>query len=416
MIGVQTFPAAPDRADAWRLALAWLGMLVILVAVTCVALPALGMACIALGSVAILVPAVTSRATSGPSAFLHGLCAVLAALAAFGLCASRCGSYAQYAEFLGLPTAVAACLLHGAAAILLVVGQHSERLKTVATAVVATAIGASLLFASIQLRLGIWCSACAAIHVLMAVQAVALIRSESGSRRAAVIIGMLAAAGLMNAVYHHGPQPAAPDDARELLSYLRSAWTAPDPPQRIQVRAVDTDAVRREGVAIAHRLAAAAAAVNASAPMDPRAGQPAQSTPVRTTPQPRPTQATTLRSIADANRWGSAQAPVTLLVKLDTGCPVCARQFAQLRELEDLVIGACAAGALPHRLPQRRRAGIRLPGLRGRHGFRPGHAGRAGCRRSATNPTSWCLPMRWRRCRAGFASGARPGAPAASSR
>jgi hypothetical protein len=321
-----------DPRQALRVALFWLGTIALVATVLLVREPLWG-AMAAVLAVAALAPVLIGAPRWQERRWWpHAVAAVLAAISAFGLCASHCGGYVLYASMLGLPTAVAALLLHGLlVAILRTERWWQARTPWLGDAAIASACGASGFFLSVMLATGAWCSACAGIHALMAVQAVDLLHARRGPARVAAVALLLAAAGAVNALYHHRAAIIVGDDSQELLSYLRSAWTAPDPPQQVVPLAPDPAAVRRDGQAVAQQLGLG----------DP--ARPAAAVPLAPPTPPAPAglldadHPPVLRPLAEADRWGADTAPIVLFISLDPGCPVCAQQFRQLLELEDLV-------------------------------------------------------------------------------
>jgi len=260
----------------------------------------------------------------------HLVALVLALVVSAGWCASRCGSYALYQDLGGLPTALVAAALQ--LVIILVVmasGPAQEGTATlgpaIATALIAASAGGSLYYGLILLAGRSWCSGCVAIHLLTAVQCARMIRSQGLLQRWATAMTMLAVAGGLNAVYHHPLTPAAGDDAVALVSYLRSAWPEPTPPTQLVGGSQELEAARSSGAALRDHL------------LQMRKDHQAQSAAGAAAASSTAAAAVPLRPVADANRWGSSQAPVTVLVGVDSGCPICAQEFAQLLELRDLV-------------------------------------------------------------------------------
>ena len=263
-------------------------------------------------------------------AWPHVAAVVLALLVSSGWCASRCGSYALYQDLAGVPTALAAAALH-LVIVLLLVASGSVPAGTAAVgpqlcaAVIAISGGGSLFYGLILLVGRSWCSGCVAIHLLTALQCVRLFKSQGQIQRWATAMTMLAVAGGLNAVYHHPFAPAAGDDAGGLLAYLRSAWPETVPPTQLVGGSSDLDAARRSGVALRDHL------------LQMRDERQVASAPARSADTATALAGPILRPVAEANRWGSSQAPVTVLVGVDSGCPICAQEFAQLLELRDLV-------------------------------------------------------------------------------
>ena len=390
-------PAAPPAVlaglgprQALRLACFWLGGLSLIATVALSAAPATGVVATLVAVAAMGYALVGAPAWETRRAWPHALAVLLAALAAFGLCASRCGSYAAYAEFLGLPTAVAAIVLHGAVALVaLVQARYRPQAALVTDLAIALACGGSLFFATVMAASGTWCGACFAIHALMAVQLADLAVATRGSARVAVLATVLAAAGGANALYHHRDLPPLRNDPGELLAYLRGLWSGEQPPQRLDQVSEEVREAQRAGresgalrpgpagaapraVAAQERGARAAAGrmpvAGAADPLPPPpapavlratadpAGEeaPLEATPVRARPErstavvgaraaepaaapPAPVTVPAARPIALANHWGQASAPVTMVFALDMGCPVCAQQLGQVLELADLI-------------------------------------------------------------------------------
>ncbi len=374
---------------ALRLACFWLGGLSLVATVVLSAAPATGVVATLVAVAAMAYALVGAPAWESRRAWPHAVAVLLAAVAVFGLCASRCGSYAAYADFLGLPTAVAAIVLHGAVALIaLVQGRYRPQATLVTDLAIALACGGSLFFAMVMAASGTWCGSCFAIHALMAVQLADLALATRGSARIAVLATVLAAAGGANALYHHRDLPPLRNDPAELLAYLRGLWSEEQPPQRLdqiseEVRAAQGaghEAAARWSTPVAdvpHRaeapargaragagaggepadrateawpVPAAPAAVARSAVAAPVDEEPPRSTPVRShAPHAGPTSAEQAsapqasvtapagRPVALANHWGRTTAPVTMVFALDMGCPVCAQQLAQVLELADLV-------------------------------------------------------------------------------
>jgi hypothetical protein len=266
----------------------------------------------------------------------HVIAAALAALSVFGVCAERCGTYAFYENFLGLLTGIAAILLHGIIALTLVVQTRRYPDKEfVADIAVAVGVGGSLFYGGVLVASGIWCGMCFAIHALMLVQMLELLLNKRGVQRFAALVSAIAAAGAVNLVYHHRPLPPIRSDAAELLTYMRSLWTADAPPQRLMpISEQLSDAAHATAENTVHAShATAEASLWSVAEGSPLA------TPVKSASNStKPVEASrALRTAGDANRWGSSDAPVAVAYGTDLGCPVCAQQFSQLLELRDLV-------------------------------------------------------------------------------
>lgn len=374
--------------QALRLACFWLGGLSLIATVVLSSAPATGVVATLVAVAAMGYALVGAPAWETRRAWPHALAVLLAALAAFGLCASRCGSYAAYAEFLGLPTAVAGIVLHGAVALVaLVQARYRPQAVLVTDLAIAVACGGSLFFATVMAASGTWCGACFAIHALMAVQLADLAVATRGSARIAVLATVLAAAGGANALYHHRDLPPLRNDPGELLAYLRGLWSGDLPPQRVDQVSEEVREAQRAGresgalravpggaaprpTPLAERGARPATGripvAGATDPLPPASTarhavpapadgeSPADSTPVAArlerpvaaagapaadapaTPLA-PVSVPTARPIALANHWGQASAPVTMVFALDMGCPVCAQQLGQVLELSDLI-------------------------------------------------------------------------------
>jgi len=263
-------------------------------------------------------------------AWPHVVAVVLALLVSSGWCASRCGSYALYQDLAGVPTALVAAAIHLVIVLLLLasgpVSADGARLgPRSATVLIAASAGGSLYYGLILLAGRSWCAGCVAIHLLTALQCARLVRSQAVVQRWAMAMTMCAVAGGLNAIYHPPLTPPEGDDALALAAYLRSAWPESTAPTQLVAGSAQLEAARRSGAALRDHLRQMRDERQAPAPAAGAvATAGAASMPV-------------LRAVTDANRWGSGQAPVTILVGVDSGCPICAQEFAQLLELRDLV-------------------------------------------------------------------------------
>jgi hypothetical protein len=325
--------ALPPRI-ALKIALFWSAALALAITVILVKQPIIGALSAILATAGMGYAVVGSTTWPDRRAWPHAIAAVIAALSAMGLCATKCGTYAYYDHFLGIPTGLAAVALHGSVALIVLLQVRAYREQSaISDLAIAIAIGGSLFYGSVLIASGTWCGACFAIHALMAVQLIELVMHRRGVLLIALVSSLLTSAGLVNAVYHHHPQPSSRNDADALLAYLRSGWTADDAPARLvpeESRSADgLGEVRRAGADIEQRLQIQAT------PPGPAARRPLDATPLRPPVANLPPES--MRALGDANRWGAASAPVTMLVAIDTGCPVCAQEFGQILDLEDLV-------------------------------------------------------------------------------
>lgn len=299
-----------------------LGLGGLLAAVLIIGDPALGLLTIAVSLVALTLGLQWSRPWSQRRDWPHALAVLVLLISSFDLCASRCGSLSAYGQIFGLlPTAGLGLLAHGLALATIraerigfLSGRWSELL-------IAACIGASLFFALILLSHGTWCASCVAVHGLMALQACEMFVERRDTRERIMLAATtLAMAGLCNAAFHHRLVPAVSDDPRELLAYLRSSWSATLPPAQVRQRTTADLLADQEPLRTDQTLAAGADPVPerpSAAPVTPREHD--------------------LRPAAAANRWGRADAPVTLLIITDPTCPHCRHQWRELRHLTDMV-------------------------------------------------------------------------------
>ncbi|HYE08257.1 MAG TPA: thioredoxin domain-containing protein [Planctomycetota bacterium] len=307
---------APSPRDAARLAALGVGAMSLVGAVLFIVQPATGAVATVVAAAALAWGSGALGPWSRWRAWPHVLAAALALITAVGLCASRCGSFAAYESVLGVPTAVAGLIAHGAVAIAALVARRLGRGEQAVDLAIAALAGASLFYAAVLIAAGSWCGGCAAIHAVMAVQAARLVAHAEARARTALVATLIAAAGVVNALYHHRAQPVR-DDPAALLAYLRGLWASELPPQQVE------------------QFSEAAGAAAAAAP--PISAPSASVVPVVAPATPAPSEVAPARAIADANRWGRRDAPVTMIIAIDPGCPACANQFAQIAELGDLV-------------------------------------------------------------------------------
>ena len=143
-----------------------------------------------------------------------------------GLCRSSCGDFGSYAYlFQVIPTAVAGMAFHTLAAEAIVRGLRSQNPQPlIVRSVAGVAFGISAFFSLRLILGGHWCPSCVACHVLMAAQAIAVVRLTPSRTLlqlwgAAILIGFLGT----NAVFHHTDVRVDQQAGDRLLGVILSA-------------------------------------------------------------------------------------------------------------------------------------------------------------------------------------------------
>jgi protein-disulfide isomerase len=168
----------------------------------------------------------------------------------------------------------------------------------------------------------------------MLIQVISLMGTRSDARdRALIVLGTLAMAGALNAVYHHRGYERVANDPQELFSYLISKRPG----------AVSFDEVIQERRTAVQKLRTDQAVSpvvqrEASLPGDDRqkSDQSGISSPEQHSSKIL-TPSTHMRDAALASTWGSPSAPLRLKALMDPTCPRCDQEFGDLLELKDFV-------------------------------------------------------------------------------
>ncbi|MFW5829616.1 MAG: hypothetical protein ACOCXA_05085 [Planctomycetota bacterium] len=253
------------------------------------------------------------------SAVPHLLALLPLSIGLFGLCASNCGGLSYYEQILGIPTELLAVLVHAGVGFIL-----ASRLldSVIEDWLITLAVGGSLVFLAVLIGHGAYCATCTSVHALMIAQGILLLMHRRDLRVLAWSGWILAWAGLLNAIFHHQPQPAVRNDPEQLLDYLTTVWSSESAPQRL-ISTPDPGAPSRiEPEASGTDLISEAIASSMERP------QP------ENTPQVAPAQPAREPVIGFV---GDPQAPVLLRVNLDFGCDACGAFFNEIRSLQDLI-------------------------------------------------------------------------------
>lgn len=327
---------AEKRSAAIRLSCLIVGTIGIISSVVLVRDPSIGFTLTGSSIIALAIALGGSGTWDTRREWPHLIAMALSALAAFGLCASACGTHKYYQDVLGIPTTIVGMSVHALIVLAIVLQRRLAPERTLgADLAIAVGVGGSLFFGAVLAIHQSWCGACIAIHGLMVLQLIELIINRSeGVYRAAMVATALAGAGALNASYHHREIPATRNDPDELLAYLRSAWTSQLPPRPV---IQDTGDARLSPTVREPAIAPAVKQDRLVTPPVENIDQSSPLQPILNTPQVAPDAATSNRSLADANRWGSPTAKIALLVGIDPGCPHCAMQFPEVLQLKDLV-------------------------------------------------------------------------------
>ena len=169
-------PSSLSQRVALQLASFWLGCFSLVATVTLISNPLTGVAATLVSVVAMSFAVIGSSTWRDRRALPHVAAAFLAALSVFGLCATKCGTYAYYDIFLGLPTGLVAILFHGIIALtLLVQVRRFPEHDLLGDVAIAIGVGGSLFYGGVLLAAQSWCGACFAIHALMLVQFIELL-------------------------------------------------------------------------------------------------------------------------------------------------------------------------------------------------------------------------------------------------
>lgn len=323
-----------SRLVAFRVASLFAGLLGLLAATAFIPDPMTGATAIILGTGMTLFGIYGSPTWEHWRHWPHIVSIILSAMTFFEICASKCGSLHAYETILGIfPTALSGMACHGVTVVLLILRRSRPNLDFWADVATIICVGGSLFFGTLLISYGSWCGGCFAIHALMLIQGIELVRARSGKwKRLAVIGSIIGGAGLMNATFHHNLVQRERDDISTLTAYLRSAWISPTPPQPVLQETAEQRQVR---------LSLERAMVQKSVSEDVRNNRSIMGNQIqeaRKSPDAPPSQPNApLRHVSAAGQWGEATAPIQLLVAFDPMCPHCAAQMAELLTLKDLV-------------------------------------------------------------------------------
>lgn len=155
----------------------------------------------------------------------HAGVAVLLVLQGVGLCRQSCGGFGVYDHLLGMSTVAVGILTHLAA-----LGVVSYAVLTRGEWSLALRITCSVLqgvsaFFLVRMILGQhWCPACVASHLLMAAQAIVLVRLTPQPHLRRFIVAMAAVGFLgINFLYHHTAPAVVLEPGDRLLGLVRTA-------------------------------------------------------------------------------------------------------------------------------------------------------------------------------------------------